>query len=49
MPKFNKKEKDTLETFQYQFISLAKARRKGILPIAFDSNERLNTSNAKQE
>jgi hypothetical protein len=33
----------------YQFIQVAQARRKGILPIAFDSSERFNSSKGTPE
>jgi hypothetical protein len=45
MPKFE--ETGTLESLAYQFISVSKARRKGILPIAFDTKERLNSANKR--
>ena len=42
------KEKfDEKDSLAYKFISVSKARRKGILPIAFDSTEKLNSLDRK--
>jgi len=45
MPKFEKK--DSLDSLAYRLISVSHARHMGILPIAFNSSERLNSLDRK--
>jgi hypothetical protein len=43
------KQFENKDSLDYQFISITKSRRKGILPIAFDSSERLNSRSQQSE
>jgi len=47
MPKFE--DTETLESLKHQFISVSKSRRRGIVPIAFDSKEVLTAVGEKSK